>query len=210
MEREVGSKDFPVWLLGDSNPPQWEAFLDTPLDPRHPIRHNIWTSVLNVIQDRVFRECRSRMDTSSLYIRNAVENPSVKPSQSSVAWNQDTDTEVEILKNLINEHTPILLICFGAFSFEFARRAVGESIKQAHGYWRAQRLGEEFRRRVAEFAPDKTNVLPLLHRSISGGKFIESHNYFCGFAGTNYFEVVGNSIANKLIQHRQKLPIWIE
>ena len=33
MEREVGSKEFPVWLLGDLNPTRWEDDLETPFDP---------------------------------------------------------------------------------------------------------------------------------------------------------------------------------
>ena len=104
MKKEVGSKSFPIWLLGDSNPEQWQNKLDEPLDSRHPIRHNIWTSVLNVIQDRIFRE----------------------------------------------------------------------------------------------------------HRSIAGGKFIQSHNYFCGKNGGNYFEFVGNHISDLLIRYCDQLPVWID
>lgn len=76
MKKEVGSRNSDIWLLGDSNPKNWQKVLKTPLDPRHPARHNIWTPVLEVIQDRVFRTCRCRVDTSQIYVRNAVEDDS--------------------------------------------------------------------------------------------------------------------------------------
>jgi hypothetical protein len=96
MAADVGNKNFPIWLLGDSNPERWQGELKTPFDPRHPVRHNIWTSILDVIQD------------------------------------------------------------------------------------------------------------------ISGGKFVESHNYFCGQEGANYFEFVGASISGKLLEHQSVLKVWVE
>ena len=210
MEREVGDQNFVLWLIGDSNPAQWQSYLRTPLDPRHPIRHNIWTAILNVIQDRVVRANRDRVDTSSLYIRNAVDNPDKKPDQICKEWKQVTENEIDGLRRLIEICRPIVLFCFGAFAFEFTRRAIGEPDRRNYGWWGARRLGDEFRRRIGEFSPDRTNVLPLLHRSISGGKFIESHEYFCGQPGINYFEMVGGDIADRLIQYRDQLHIWIE
>src|SRR5206468_1595661 len=55
MRREVGEQSFPMWLIGDSNPDEWENDLETPFDPRHSARHNIWTAVIDVVQDRLFR-----------------------------------------------------------------------------------------------------------------------------------------------------------
>ena len=210
MEREVGDRHSPIWLLGDSNPEQWQDTLKTPLDPRHPARHNIWTPVLEVIQDKVFRQCRSRVDTSSLYIRNAVGDPSLKPNPASIEWEQAIEGEVGALQELALKYAPKLLLCFGAFSFEFARRALDQEPLRGYGYWGARRLGEEFRRRISQFDPAITNALPLLHRSIAGGKYLQSHECFCDQVGANYFEVVGGSIAEKLIQYRGLLPIWIE
>ena len=54
MKKETGNPRFPIWLLADSEPDGWRDRLDDPLDKRHPIRHNIWTSVLDVIQADVF------------------------------------------------------------------------------------------------------------------------------------------------------------
>jgi hypothetical protein len=94
--------------------------------------------------------------------------------------------------------------------FEFTRRALGEQDRQNFGYWGSNRLGDEFRRNIGEFDINKSNVIPLLHRSISGGKFIKSHENFCGQDDANYFEVVGNSIADILLQNKDQLKIWIE
>ena len=209
MTREVGNKGFPIWLLGDSNPEQWQNSLKTPLDPRHPIRHNIWTSVLDVIQDKVFRESRGRVDSSAVYIRNAVDDPTKKPHAASVEWGEITQREVEAFKRLARTHKPILVLCFGAFSFEFARRALEELPQRGFGHWGAKRLGEEFRHRVGQFNPNITNALPLLHRSIAGGKFIKSHDYFCGQKDANYFEHVGQNIAGILLRHRDSLLVWV-
>jgi len=210
MEREVGNRNFPLWLIGDSNPTQWQSSLKTPLDPRHPIRHNIWTPIIDVIQDRVFRSLEMRIDTSTIYIRNAVNDPAKKPSQISVQWSISAESEISDLTSLIKDHKPIMLFCFGAFSYEFVRRAMGEQEKRKYGYWGARRLGDEFRYRIGNFDPIKNNIIPLLHRSISGGKFIESHEYFCNEKGVNYFEVVGSKIADKILQYKDQLHIWIE
>jgi hypothetical protein len=209
MEREVGQRNFPMWLIGDSNPVQWQPLLRTPLDPRHPIRHNIWTSVLDVIQDKVFRAGKLRVDTSALYIRNAVDTPEKKPNQADKEWKQVTESEIDNLRYLIEVNRPIIILCFGAFAFEFTRRALGERNLVHYGYWGARRLGIEFRQRIGYFSPNTTNLLPLLHRSIAGGKFMQSHDYFCDERGLNYFEIAGSNIADKLVEYKDQLHLWI-
>ena len=210
MKKEVGSKDFNIWLLGDSNPKQWEDILEYPLDPRHPIRHNIWTSILDVIQDRVYRKIGKRVDSSSIYIRNAVENPDIKPKGNHVRWNTDVGVEIDCLRELILEFNPSFLFSFGAFSFEFARRSLKQEPERSYSYWGARRLGEEFRIRVEKFDLSNTNLIPLLHRVVSSRKFVESQDYFCDQEGANYFDYVGNRIANILIKYQNDFEIWIE
>jgi hypothetical protein len=209
MTREVGDRKFPLWLIGDSNPTQWQSSLNTPLDPRHPIRHNIWTALLDVIQDKVYRESRMRVDTSMLYIRNAVEDAAQKPTQTAVQWNTYPENEVSSLRDLIKIYKPAILFCFGAFAYEFVRRATGDQENRKYGYWGAEKLGNDFHIRIENFDPKTTNIIPLLHRSIAGGKFIQSHNYFCNNPGANYFEVVGSEIADVILHYRNQLRIWI-
>lgn len=210
MKSEIGDRSFPIWLLGDSNPKNWQQILATPLDSRHPARHSIWTPVLDVIQDQAFRSARKRVDTSSIYIRNAIENPFDKPSESQNSWSEPLEQMNRELRQLLYENKPVFVFCFGAFSFEFARRALDQNPKRHFGYWGAKQLGIEFRQRINEFDLIRINALPLLHTSISRGRFIESHNYFTEQTGGNYFEFAGNQIADLLLSHCQKLKIWIE
>ncbi|HUW95367.1 MAG TPA: hypothetical protein VMW58_06230 [Anaerolineae bacterium] len=209
MDKEAGDRTFEIWLLGDSNPKQWQSVLSTPLDPRHPARHNIWTPVLDVIQDAAFRKSRQRVDTLSLYIRNAIENPDEKPRSNVVEWGPSMTGEIDDLRMSISEHHPIVLFSFGAFAFESARRSQGEEPSRPYSYWGARALGNEFRKRIEVFDPTVTNLLPLLHVSISRGRFIQAHEQYCDQAGANYFEFAGTHIADKLLEHRQALHVWI-
>ena len=210
MKREVGDRNSEIWLLGDSNPKNWQTVLETPFDPRHPARHSIWTPVLEVIQDRVFRESQSRVDTSSIYIRNAIEDPAEKPRSSGVEWETIVEKELKEFQKVVREYQPRMLFSFGAFAFEFARRAFGEEPEHSHNYWGAKRLGREFEQRIAQFDLNAMNLLPLLHVSIARGRFIQSHEYFSGQEGGNYFEFVGNRIAQRLMEHSDRLKVWIE
>lgn len=209
MEKEAGDSRCEVWLLGDSNPRNWQSVLSTPLDPRHPARHNIWTPVLDVIQDAVFRKCRQRVDTSSLYIRNAIENPNEKPRSNLVEWGPSVTEEIDDLRMSISEHHPMVLFSFGAFAFEFARRSQFEEPSRPYSHWGARELGKEFRKRIEMFDPTVTNLLPLLHVSISRGRFIQAHEQYSDQAGANYFDFAGTHIAHKLLEHQQALHVWI-
>ena len=166
--------------------------------------------MLEVIQDRTFRESRSRVDTSCIYIRNAIEDPAGKPSSNSIEWETVVETELQGFQEIVREYQPQILFSFGAFAFEFARRSLDEEPPRSHSYWGARRLGHEFRQRVNRFDLNVTNLLPLLHVSIARGRFIQSHEYFCGQEGGNYFEYVGSRIAQKLIEHHDRLKVWIE
>lgn len=212
MQREIGSKDFPIWLIGDSEPQNWKTLLATPLDPRHPIRHNIWTSIMDVVQDKLYRENHKRIDTSSLYIRNAIANSNDKPDRYNVDhWNSLVSNEINVLRNLVKNkgYKPKILFSFGAFSFEFCRRAVDNATPKAYGTWNTKSLGLEFKSRINDFNIDKTNIIPLLHRSIAGGHFLSSHNHFCSVTGGNYFEYAGNEIAKLLMGHKFDDAVYI-
>jgi hypothetical protein len=79
MKDEDGDKKFAIWLLGDSNPKNWQHVLDVRFDPKHPARHSIWTPVLETIQEYVFVTRKNRVKTSPIYVRNAIEDPVDKP-----------------------------------------------------------------------------------------------------------------------------------
>lgn len=210
MSREVGGRQSLIWLLGDSNPAQWETRLATPLDPRHPARHSIWTPVLDTLQDKVYQEAKLRLNTSEIYIRNAVEDSALKPRSNSAIWSTTLNHGVELLSAALRATPPLCVLAFGAFAFEFGRRALSEHPPLAHSHWGARTMGEDFRRRVAAFDAKRTNLFPLLHVTIARGKFIESHEYFTGKKGGNYFQYVGVSLADLLLRHARTKDIWIK
>jgi hypothetical protein len=213
MKKEAGNPRFPIWLLADSEPDRWRDRLDDPLDKRHPIRHNIWTSVLDVTQGKVFLALGERVDADQMYVRNAVQDPTTKPSNpfsSTIPWHDGAQGSLAEYRHLLAEFKPQVVITFGWFAFAFAVRATGESHNglTASGSKTAL-LGNEFRKRVRAFDITRTNVLPLLHRSIAGGNFFAGHDEFCGKQGANCFQEAGSDIASILIRHHKQLACWV-
>ena len=124
MTREIGNAKGPLWLIGDSNPTNWADKLASPLDPRHPARHNIVTPILDGMQDALYRSCARRIETRELYIRNAVVSAGCKPNDREVSWSQGVLEQVDELREVLTGNRPTLILTFGAFSYEFARRAM--------------------------------------------------------------------------------------
>ena len=208
MNREAGSKTYPIWLIGDSSPPRWEEHLRQPLDPRHPARHNIWTPILEGIQGHVFRAARTRIDTTDLYIRNAVHDAADKPPYRSPDWASQLAAKTRDLDDLIARHRPKLLLTFGAFACEFTRRSLDRGSPRAVSHWTSIALGDEFRRGVEDFDPTRVGHLPLLHVSIARGRFLESHRDFTGQDRANYFDHAAREIAALLLAHRDAFAVW--
>ena len=214
MERETGSRDHPIWLIGDSNPKNWETRLHGPLDTRHPTRHNIWPPILENVQSHLYASIHKRLRTDDLYIRNAVEDSSHKPHSSRRDWLTETETTLEeertVLSKLLICYTPKLVFSFGAFAFEFTRRSLEfeETSNRAYRLWTTEELGREFKERMGKFSLHKINLVPLLHASIARGKFLESHAKFTDEGDGNYFDHVGKEIAKCLIRNRTEFPFW--
>lgn len=208
MNRETGSKAYPIWLIADSSPPRWEEHLQQPLDPRHPARHSIWTPILEGIQGQVFQAAHTRIDTADLYIRNAVHNAADKPPYRRPNWSSRLAAETCELSGLVALHRPRLLLTFGAFACEFARRSLDRDTPRAISDWTTKALGNEFRRGVEDFDPTRIGHLPLLHASIARGRFLESHRDFTGQSHANYFDYAAREIAALLLAHRGAFTIW--
>lgn len=199
MQRESGSPSSRVWLLGDSEPKNWSKELDWPLDPRHPARHNIWTPLLDVAQRHLYVLDKLRFDDSSLYVRNAISTAEHKPSDDKAVWPKEVGSELRQFAALAAQWKPMLIFSFGSFAHEFAGRALGSVQERRFDHWTATTLGERFHEACEAFDPQRTNLIPLLHISISYGRFLASHRDFCKNAKANYFEVVGPQIANLLL-----------
>lgn len=200
MKDSTGDPKFPIWLIGDSPPEAWADKLDTPLDPRHPARHSIWTSVADPMQDRLYRQKKLRLDTSRLYIRNAKSQPLERTHQSQAT-----------LKELLNKYKPSIVLTFGVSAFNITLLASGGTSSIFANSVRL--LGEQFRSRIEKYDDNKVNVIPLLHVSIARGRFLESHRDFVGVYGNtppNYFDYVGTNLVDLLLAKLSDKPIWIE
>lgn len=209
MLEEIGNRNFPIWLLGDSPPEKWKRNLEFPLDSRHPIRHNIWTSVLDVIQQEVYRHNQKRFNSESVYIRNAISDVGHKPEDNVEEWKPKAIEDFNLYKRLIRKYKPRLVITFGALSFEFGRRIMNNKIHLKYKNWDTTELGNEFKVSIKNYDRQKTNFIPLLHRSIAGGGFLVSHKNFTGLPNANYFEYVGKEISKLIIDIGMNEPIYL-
>ena len=208
LEKEIGRKTYEIWLLGDSNPRNWVNDLSSPFDARHPIRHNIITPVFDSIQEILYQENRLRLNTNEIFIRNAIENPDLKPKPNIKNWSGEVVSEIRSYKNDIQKYKPKMIFTFGSFSFEFARRCINNTTPEKFGFWNTRKLGEQFHTRIANFNVNQVNIIPLLHRSISGGRFLQSHKLFCNDEKANYFKVAGDALAEIMLKHRESFKIW--
>lgn len=208
MEKETGQKSYDIWLLGDSNPKNWADDLCFPFDTRHPIRHNIITPVFDHIQEILYLKNKLRMNTNKIYIRNAIENHELKPKPNIKDWTEEITKEILLYKKDIQNYRPKIIFSFGSFSFEFLRRCLEKSTLEKYGLWNTKELGKQFRTRTSNFDVNGINIIPLLHRSISGGRFLQSHKLFCDKENANYFKETGDILSKILLKYKERLVIW--
>lgn len=158
------------------------------------------------MQDELFRRTRGRLDTSRVSIRNAVAYRKLKARADDVEW-PAIHAYLQDLANDITTYQPEIIVAFGRFGFEFRRRAAGEEERRPYGYWNTQRLGEEFRIRLASTA--QPLVLPLLHVSVSAGEFLSGQRDFTGQDDGNYFEYVGKALAEVALERLSGRAVWL-
>jgi len=210
MKDSSGDISFPIWLVADSEPEKWQSRLDSPLDPRHPARHNIWTPVLDYMQDYLYRNGKRRFNTENLYIINAVKNSNEKPKGEDLDWSEKLQAKVSKLRTVLLEAKPKVVLSFGAFAFEFLRRASGDkNTPEPFSHWGTRELGRELKEHIDNYSKTRVNIIPLLHVSIARGKFLESHKYFVDEENGNYFEFVGHKLAKLFLRELAWEPIWI-
>src|SRR5665648_837212 len=194
IARESGERSNPIWLL---------------VNPKHPaVRYYIWTPVLAVIQDRVYRELHERIDTTDIFIRSVVSETEMVPNTLNW-WGAEVNAEIELFRQLVLEHKPKIIITFGAFPFEFLRRVYEIEPRKGPKHWSTSNLKEEFERSIEDFDINQTNRIPLLRRVVESGNFIEGHNYFCQENVENYFCYVGTKIAEKIIENQKGINNWV-
>lgn len=208
MSIQYGKPVNPIWLIGDSNPKD-ESNLAHPLDPRHPTRHNIWTPILDVIQECVYPRRLLAFgygqDAGALYIQNAVVKPSERNDAALI------EERIESLRKRYVEHPPLLVLSFGAFAFEVCRAAIeqnganGETVIRQARNRKVTDLAAEFNERVD--APNCC-LLPLLHQTVARS-FGHAHKTFSdGQDESNYYLYTGQAIARRLLQRHGSASIW--
>jgi hypothetical protein len=210
MQLSHGEPTRRIWLLGDSAPNNRE-YIRHPLDERHPTRHNIWTPILSYIQEEAFIRgiggAPARLRTDAFYVENAVHDPSQKPQSWNSPWDGLTEN-LEVFRKKYQEFGPVVIITFGAFAFEFARRACepDSDLPRSEAYWGVPKLGEEFKKRVRR--PDST-VVPLLHVSIARRRWSYCHHTFTGDPDDCYFSFTGRLLAKRLLNMHSREDIWL-
>lgn len=193
--RDSGEKTYPIWLL---------------VNPKYPaVVYSIWSHVLEEIQDKVYREIHTRIDTTNIYIRSAVIDCGIVPNTLNW-WGNEVHSEIKLFKELILEYNPKLLISFGAFTFEFIRRVYEIKPEKGPKYWSGSALEEEFKRSIKQFDVNHTNTIPLLRRVLESDKSIDTQDYFTPNDSEKYFHLVGTKIAERIIENKDNLDIWIK
>lgn len=195
VDRDSGDKTYPIWLL---------------INPKYPaVVNDIWRHVLDEVQDKVFREIHSRIDTTNIYIRSVVSDCGIVP-HSLNWWGKEVAAEIKLFREMLLEHKPKLLISFGAFPFEFLRRVFEIRPEKGPKYWSATVIRDEFEKSMENFDMNQTNMIPLLRRVIASDKFIEKQNYFSPNDSEQYFHHVGTKISERIIQNKESLKIWMK
>ena len=195
MKNESGERSYPIWLL---------------LNPKHPgVRRSIWTPILDEIQDKVYRKIETRIDTTNIFISNAI-NDSGKVPNTLNWWATEVAKEIELFRESTLEYKPKILISFGAFPFEFVRRVFNITPEKGPKYWSNSNLKSEFERAIENFDINQTNRIPILRQVSASSRFVEDHSHFNRTNISNYFRDVGTKIADKIIENKDSLKIWIE
>lgn len=194
MKRELGDRNYPIWLL---------------VNPKYPaVRYDIWRPVLDEIQDRVFRELHTRIDATNIYIRSAVGEGGIVPNTLNW-WGKEVAREIDYYRGIVNEHKPKMLISFGAFPFEFARRVYEIKPEKGPKAWSTAILKEEFDKAMENFDIGQTNRIPLLRRVVVSDKPADNKDILTPTDREDYFQYVGAKLADKIIEHKDHLDIWI-
>ena len=195
MKNKSGEQSYPIWLL---------------LNPKHPgVCRSIWTPILDEIQDKVYRKIETRIDTTNIFITNTINDIGKVPNTLNW-WAAEVSKEIELFRESILEYKPKILISFGAFPFEFARRVFNIQPEKGPKYWSNSNLNSEFEKAIENFNINQTNRIPLLRQVSASSRFAEDQSHSNRTDISNYFRDVVAKMADKIIENKDSLDIWIE
>lgn len=187
MKKETGDRSCPIWIL---------------VNPKYPNDiYDIWDLIMYEIQDKVFRKLHARIDSKKIFIKSALSDIG---RVSNTSFEAEVAKEILILKEIILEHQPKLLITFGTITNEFVRRVLDTRPEIGPKYWSTSNLGDEFARSIANFDIAQTNWIPLIRRVKKSGKNIKDWE-----DRESYYLDVATKIADRIIENKDSLNIWI-
>jgi len=152
------------------------------------------------IQDKVYRKLHARINSKKIFIKNAV---------SDIGRVTDSSIQAEVAKSIVTiresllEYQPKLLISFGNIAFEFVRRITETRPENGLNYWNSCNLGNAFEHSIETFDISQANSIPLVRR-------ISNPSINRDWEDSNgYIHSVAAKIADKIIEHKDSLNIWI-
>jgi len=195
IKNTAGVMSSPIWLLAN---PKYAA-----------ARHYIWTPILEEIQDKVYRTLHARIDTENIYIKNVASDIGIV-SNSRNCGAEERTKEILIFRKIVRECQPKILITFGNITYEFVRRVLELRPENGPQYWSSTNLGNEFERSIVDFDINRINVIPIHCRVMKSGKLFGDRNHSSWRGIENYFHDIGSKIADRIIENKDSLKIWIE
>lgn len=193
IKTESGDRSFPIWLL---------------VNPKYPsARPDIWIPILEMIQDKVYRKLHTIIDIEKFFIKYIVSDIGVV-SHNSKWYSTEIDNDIIDLKESILEYNPKLLITFGTVAYELVNRICEIRSEKGPRYWSSANLRSEFEQSIANFDITRPNRIPLPCRVMTRHKSMEDYNSYLENC-ENYFRDVGTKIADRLIENKDSLKIWI-
>ncbi|MDR3665976.1 MAG: hypothetical protein P4L35_03925 [Ignavibacteriaceae bacterium] len=195
IKNKPGVMSSPIWLLAN---PKYSA-----------ARRHIWTPILEEIQDKVYRKFQARIDSEKIYIKNVASDIGIVSNSRNCGVKERTK-EILMFRKIVCECQPKIIITFGNITYEYVRRVFELRSEDGPQYWSSTNLGDEFERSIADFDINRINVIPIHCRVMKSGKLFEDPNYYCGSEMENYFHDIGSKIADRIIENKDSLKIWIE
>lgn len=200
-----GDPSSPIWLIGDSAPEK-TAGVRHPLDVRHPTRHTIWTSVLDSIQDALFRHADAgprRLADSAVYTSNAVLTAACKTDAAR------TSVALRVLRERFALHAPTTVITFGRDAFQLAVVAM-EGGAPADFRFEQMSLGKMRRAFDARVGSDR-RVVPLLHQIVAL-QFDRCHAAYASGDHDSYYHYCGAHLAQRLLRLHpsSRDAVWVQ
>lgn len=209
IELTKEQKEFPIWLVGDSYPSRLVNVLKVPLDPKHPTRHTIWTPIWDAIQESVYPK---RVDGKHLFICNAAKKGELDEKPNKDFKDVAVKDRIALFSSYLTKNRPPMVLCFGAWAYEFVRRANGcTPTKNPTIHWGVTELGRAFRKSCEQFHPKEITIFPLLHQTVAL-QWQHANKNFAPNSTDNYFRYTGNALGELLNKNKsaERLKvIWL-